>query len=155
MQANRISHLSCRIIVPYEPHEHYRGWMDFLSGDISAWEISQRAAGTPGRDDTLQSFPLLCSVAWIVCVSQTVCTETSLIPPAPTPFFFRILLYFLSPLQANMQCCDSIWSEDGQSNESEEWRDTVKTGCDLLPLRHAFCCRLSGCVVVCSLPVCV
>lgn len=160
MQANRISHLSCQIIVPYEPHEHYRGWMDFLSGDISAWEISQRAAGTTGRDDTLQSFPLCAALPGSFVFHKQSVMKTSLIPLpfaccSVHAFFFRILLYFLSPLQANMQCCDSIRSKDGQGNDSEEWWDTVKTGCDLLPLRHAFCCRLSGCVVVCSLPVCV
>lgn len=126
-------------------------------GDLTA------CCGHPRTRWYTSIFPSLCSVFWIICVSQTVCTENKLNPPTHSPlcvwqcacFFFRIPLYFLSPLQANMQCCDSIRSKDGQGNESEEWWDTVKTGCDLLPLRHAFCCRLSGCVVVCSLPVCV
>lgn len=34
--------------------------MDFLSGDISVWEISQYAEGALGGDDTLQ-FPPLCA----------------------------------------------------------------------------------------------
>lgn len=128
------------------------------TGDLAA------CCGHPRTRWYTSIFPSLCSVAWIVCVSQTVWTENKLnfFPPfvcgsvhAFFFFFFRILLYFLSPLQASMQCCDSTRSEDGQGNEAEEWWDAVRTGYDLLPLRHAFCCRLSGCVVVCSLPVCV